>query len=295
MPEHDAELTSGPTSGPSFEPMPEPARKHQPKGLLRGLVGEHLDPGYARAAQRRGGRPQDSRPQDSRAEGLWLLCGALLVGVLLGVAANDAAARAPGAEQARRGLVEDVREARTRTDELSRRAAELAADRDVAQADALANDQRGRATLDELDRLEQQVSAVAVTGPGLRITIADTVDPQPGERGQTVLDRDLQLLVNGLWAAGAEAVALSGVRLHPRATIRQAGGAVLVDNRPVSQPYLLEAIGDPQDLHVRFVETDGYGRFATFTQVYGTRFDVEQVEALRLPAGTPAEPVVAGR
>ncbi|HET8641648.1 MAG TPA: DUF881 domain-containing protein [Pseudonocardiaceae bacterium] len=278
--------------------MSEPPRLHQPRGLLRDLLGEHLDPGYARAAQRRRDHSQDGLP-GGRAQGLWLLCGALLVGLLLGVAANDAAARAPGAEQARRGLVEDVREARARTDELGRRASELAASRDAAQADALAGDQRGRAALDELDRLEQHVSAVAVAGPGLRITIADTADTadpaSPQQQTRVVLDRDLQLLVNGLWAAGAEAVALSGVRLHPRATIRQAGGAVLVDNRPVSQPYLLEAIGDPRYLHVRFVETDGYGRFATFTQVYGTRFDVVQVEVLRLPAGSPAEPVLARR
>lgn len=261
--------------------------RREPTGLLRRLIGDHLDPGYARAAQRRGGEPAHGRGQ-----AVWLVCGALLVGLLLGVAANDAAARAPGAEQARRGLVEDVREARARTDELGRRAAELGAARNAAQAEALASDAQGRTVLGQLERLEGAVSSVPVAGPGLRITVADK---ESGDQNQAVFDRDLQALVNGLWAAGAEAVSLSGVRLHPRATIRQAGGAVLVDNRPVSQPYLIEAIGDPENLHIRFVETDGYGRFATFTQVYGTRFDVEPVEELRLDAGSPAEPQLAGR
>jgi uncharacterized protein YlxW (UPF0749 family) len=265
------------------------ADPREPRGLLRGLIGDHLDPGYARAARRRHGRPPSGTVQAT-----WLLCGTLLIGLVLGIAANDAAARAPGAEQARRGLVEDVREARARTDELSRRAAELGAERDRAQGEALASDEQGRAALDELNRLEHGVASIPVTGPGLRIT----VDDRPSGRsdtaqGQAVLDRDLQVLVNGLWASGAEAIALSGVRLHPLATIRQAGGAVLVDNRPVSQPYVLEAIGDPANLQIRFLETDGYGRFATFSQVYGTRFELESVDELRLPAGSPAEPAVA--
>ena len=251
--------------------------------LLRELLGEHLDPGYRTAAARR-----DGRPAGGAAQLVWLVCGTLLIGLVLGAAASDAAARAPGAEQARRGLMADVRDARARTDSLAGQAADLGAQRDAAQSEALASDQQGRAALDELARLEQAAAAVAVTGPGLRIT----VDAQPAEQ-QAVFDRDLQVLVNSLWVAGAEAVAFSGVRLHPRATIRHAGGAVLVDNHPVSQPYLLAAIGDPARLQIRFVETDGYGRFATFAQIYGIQFVIEPAELLRLPAGSPAEPVLA--
>ena len=54
-----------------------------------------------------------------------------------------------------------------------------------------------------------------------------------------VLDRDLQELVNGLWAAGAEAVSVDGQRLTARTAIRSAGEAVLVDFRPLSPPYVV--------------------------------------------------------
>jgi len=259
--------------------MPDQSRPSEP---LRGLLRDPLDPGYARAAARR-----NNEPAGGRAQAVALLLGGLLVGLVFGIAAADAAARAPGAEQARRGLVEEVQDARQRTDALSAAAGDLGARLQQAQRQALAGSSQGAATLDTVRRLEQATAAVPVTGPGLRITVADA-----GEE-RTVLDRDLQVLVNGVWAAGAEAVALGGVRLHPRATVRQAGGAVLVDNRPVAQPYVLEAIGDPATLHTRLVETDAYGRFATFTQVYGTRFTVEPVQSLTLPAGTPAEPELA--
>jgi len=258
-----------------------------PAELLRRLLPDLLDPGYARAAARRQQSGRAGEPAHGRTEVLALVLGALLVGLVFGVAAADAAARAPGAEQARRGLVDEVQDARRRTDELSATAGEREARLQQAQRQALAGSSQGAAMLDTVRRLELATGAVAVTGPGLRITVADA----DGER--TVLDRDLQVLVNGVWSCGAEAVALGGVRLNPRATVRQAGGAVLVDNRPVAQPYVLEAIGDPAAMHTRLVDTEAYGRFATFTQVYGTRFTVEPVRSLTLAAGSPAEPELA--
>ena len=61
-------------------------------------------------------------------------------------------------------------------------------------------------------------------------------------------DGDLQLVVNALWAAGAEAISINGQRLGPTTAIRFAGEAVLVDFRPVTNPYEVSAIGDPDTL-----------------------------------------------
>jgi uncharacterized protein YlxW (UPF0749 family) len=253
--------------------------------LLRRVLSDQLDPGYQQAAARRGGAPARGRAQLC-----WLLVGGLLVGGLLGVASMNAAARAPGAEQANRGLVAEVMQARERTDELEQRAEELATEADRVRGAALGGDAGGRRTLRDVERLERSVAAVALTGPGLRVTVADPPSP-PGtglSREQTVLDRDLQVLLNALWSAGAEAIAIGEVRMHPLATVRQAGGAMLVDNRPVGQPYVFEVIGDPAQLQTRLVRTDGYGRFAAFSQIYGTEFDVAPAEQLTVPAGGTA-------
>ncbi len=253
--------------------------------LLRRLLSDHLDPGYRQAATRRGGAPARGRAQLG-----WLLVGGLLVGSLLGVAGSNAAARAPGAEQATQGLVAEVIQARERTDELGLRAAELSGEVDRVRGTALGGDAGGRQTLRDVARLERAVAAVPVTGPGLRITVADPPSsPNTGlRREQTVLDRDLQVLLNALWSTGAEAIAVGEVRMHPLATVRQAGGAMLVDNRPVGQPFVFEVVGDPAQLQTRLVRTDGYGRFDAFAQIYGTEFDVEPAEQLTLPAGDTA-------
>src|SRR5699024_3014524 len=116
----------------------------------------------------------------------------------------------------------------------------------------LRSDAEGRRLLAGLDALALPAADSAVIGPGLTVTVTDPgvgrnltdVSKQrvAGSR-QIILDRDLQLVVNSLWSAGAEAIAVDDVRMGPNVTIRQAGGAILVDNTPVSSPYTILAIG----------------------------------------------------
>ena len=130
--------------------------------------------------------------------------------------------------------------------------------------------------------LEVQGGQTPVTGPGLTVVIdGSTASSGAGN----ILDSDIQLLVNGLWSSGAEAISVGGVRLGTTSSIRQAGSAILVDNRPVFWPISIEAVGDPSTLHVKFVDTIGFGRFQTFVSLYGIRFDVSAQSALTLPAG----------
>ncbi|WP_086819119.1 DUF881 domain-containing protein [Allokutzneria sp. NRRL B-24872] len=267
--------------------MPERRRYDLSSSLLRQLLGDHLDSGYAAAHRERAGRPVPWLAQR-----VWFAVGALLLGSLMGVAAVNAAARQPGAEETKRGLVAGVRAERADTEALARRAADLAKRLDEARTAALTGDGQGRVVLEELTRLERATAAVPVTGPGLRVTVGDPPERRGTRSRENVLDRDLQVLVNSLWASGAEAVAIGGHRLQPRTAVRQAGG-MLVDNRPVTQPYVLEAIGSPEELETRFVGTDGHGRFTTFTQLYGTTFTIERVGELRLAAAAAEEPRLA--
>lgn len=259
-----------------------PRRPEPAASLLGGVFSERLDPGYLAAAERRGGGRARGRAQRA-----WLVAGTLAMGLLLGVAARHAAAMAPAADQTARSLVAEVAQARERTEDLGHRATAVTGEVDLARARALAGDDAGQQLLSDLARLQLAVGAVPVRGPGLRITVTDPSAPAgaPTTREQTVLDRDLQVLLNALWSAGAEAIAVGGVRLHPMAAVRQAGGAMLVDNRPVSQPYLIEAIGDPERLQTNLIETDGYGRFRMFAELYRTEFRIETAAELSLPAG----------
>ena len=260
--------------------MSGPVRHNPVPSLLTSLLSDHLDPGYAAAARLPGPR---------RHERVWTAFGALAVGLVLGVAAVLASAAAPDAEQVRTGLVTDVQDAQRTDDALVAQRGQLTSSADAVRAQALAGDARGRAALQQLQALQAAAGATAVSGPGLVVTVTDTSTTSspsgtPGVQRGTVLDRDLQLVVNDLWAAGAEAVSVGGVRLAPTSTIRQAGGAMLVDDQPVPSPFVVRAVGPASRMQTSFVVSAAYLRLSAVAQVYGIGFTVEPADTLDLPA-----------
>lgn len=247
-----------------------------PPPLLESLAQDHLDPGYQRATDRRTatGSPAASASRS------WLLAGTVVIGLLLAVAFQTTRANSAGVDQARDSLIDDVTRAQQHASVLESSVAALNDQVRAAQAAA------GGGVLASLTALEQMNALLAVTGPGLSIGLDD---PNAATGNGAVLDRDIQLLVNGLWSAGAEAIAIGGVRLRLTSAIRQAGGAILVDNRPVLWPMTIEAIGDPGTLQQRFVSTPGYGRFSSFEQLYDVDFQVTAAPELSLPAAAAVD------
>ena len=264
--------------------------------LLATLLADPLDPGYAAAAARR--RPTASHhAHASRTTGAWTAAGVLAVGLVLGVAAATAAAAAPAGEAVRAGLVQEATNAQGRVDSLTAERGALATAAQDQRSRVLDGNAEGRAANEALTRLQVAAASTAVAGPGLRVTLSDTDrgTGAGGARGGTVLDRDLQLAVNALWAGGAEAVAVGGVRLSPQASIRQAGGAMLIDNQPVFSPYAVTAIGDVARLETSFVRSDAFVRLSAVAQVYGLGFATERVDRAELPAATGIDLAAAGR
>jgi uncharacterized protein YlxW (UPF0749 family) len=254
-------------------------RPTTPPPLLESLVLDSVDPGYQRAAQRRkaGGRTPSSAVTRS-----WLAAGTLVVGLLLAVAFQTTKANSAGVNQAREGLMVDVSQAQDQESLLAASVSALNDEVRAAQSVAV-----GAGGLASLTTLEQMNSLLPVSGPGLRVTLND---PDAATGNGAILDKDIQLLVNGLWSSGAEAIAIGGVRLRGTSAIRQAGGAILVDNRPVLWPMTIDAIGNPATIHQTFISTPGFGRFSSFVQLYDVTFDVLAMDSLSLPAAAAVDP-----
>ena len=117
---------------------------------------------------------------------------------------------------------------------------------------------------------------------------------RPRRRRGRVQDGDLQLVVNALWAAGAEAIGINGQRLGPTTAIRFAGEAVLVDFRPVTSPYEISAIGNPDALQREFLENSEVKVLAGISAFYDLRFDFARQDELTLPAASTPELRSAG-
>ncbi|PPK92182.1 uncharacterized protein YlxW (UPF0749 family) [Kineococcus xinjiangensis] len=249
--------------------------------LLTDVMDHPLDPGYEAAARRRaaGGATGGARRSSALAAGVL----AALLGALLVTAAQVAAAGRPDADRGRQELLQRVEERTAAADALAGATARLRAENErlqsrVAGAGAAADAERA-------DALAPAVGALPVTGPGLEVVLADAAADAAGEATEgRVVDRDLQLLVNGLWAAGAEAVAVDGQRLTALSAIRSAGAAVLVNYRPLVPPYEVEAVGDPAALQTGLAASPAGSYLRALEDNYGIGVSITRRDELLLPA-----------
>lgn len=262
--------------------------------LLRALLSEHLDPGYAAAAEQRSRRGEPPTGRARAMSWVWQALAALLVASVFAAAVAQARLVAPGVSAAQRVLAAGVRSEEATTGELTKYRNTLAAQRDDVQRRALAEDAAGQRLLANLDRLSLAAASTPVTGPGLSVTVtepavspnlSDVSKQRVGGSQQIILDRDLQLVVNSLWASGAEAIAVDGVRIGPNVTIRQAGGAILVDNNPTTSPYAVLAVGPPHAMQDVFDNSAGLRRLRLLETSYGVGVNVSAKDDLTLPAG----------
>jgi uncharacterized protein YlxW (UPF0749 family) len=266
-----------------------PRPRWQGADLLDDLFRQPLDPGYAQAAARRaaaGDTGAAGRPPvwSARVLRLTILVAA---GFLLAVAYQQVVASAPVTSRARADLAADVAARRAEADGLGRTADRLRDDVSKRRDEALAADPE----LARLRDLEARTGLGRVTGDGVMVKLNDApaqVDPvtgrAKGDNPGRVLDRDLQDVANALWAAGAEAIAVNGQRLTATTTIRAAGSAILVDYRPVTGPYTIEAIG-PDGLDRRLLDSPTGKRFRRYAETYRMLFEVRAKGGLTLPPG----------
>jgi uncharacterized protein YlxW (UPF0749 family) len=263
--------------------------------LLRALLSEHLDPGYAAAAAKRGGSAAPPRGRERAAGWLWQALAALLIATVFAAAVAQARSVAPGVRTAQQLLLQSVRSSEAAAAKLGQQRSALSTRVDDVQRRALADDAQGQRLLTRLDALSLAAASTAVIGPGLTVTVTDPgaspnlsdVSKQRinGSR-QIILDRDLQLVVNSLWASGAEAISVGGVRIGPNVAIRQAGGAILVDNNPTGSPYQILAVGPPHGMRDVFDHSPGLQRLRLLEASYGVVVTVNVADGLSLPAGS---------
>jgi len=279
-----------PASGHNAHEAGRPTRTPVPS-LLASLLTDHLDPGYAAAAE-------SGRKRAKPAEWTWQILAAAVVAAVFALAWAQAQATAPGVRESQQVLVGSVRAAETSTEDIADRRDRLATEVDAERRSRLEGDATGRQLLADLDLADSAAAAIPVIGPGLTITVTDPglsrdLTDVSGERvagsKQVILDRDLQLVVNSLWVSGAEAISVGGVRVGPNVTIRQAGGGILVDNQPITSPYVILAVGPPRAMQDTFDRSTGLQRLRLLEKSYGVGVAVSAGDGLALPAGSVRE------
>ena len=254
--------------------------------LLREVMERPLDAGYAEAAERRaaGERPGSWLQHAGRAALVLVLAVAIGLGGVW--AARELRSPAPG-PSARQLLIEQIGERSEIAAELVEQNNALRTEIQDLQEQAFGD--AAAAAIDEATRLGIVAGTTPVSGPGVVITVADSARAQAGEpdtEDERVRDYDLQVVVNALWASGAESIAVNGIRLTGSTAIRSAGSAVLVDLQPLASPYTIEAIGDSDGMRTAFARTEGAALLNWLSSDFGITSQMVVADDLTLPAGT---------
>jgi uncharacterized protein YlxW (UPF0749 family) len=245
--------------------------------LLTMITQQSLDEDYLHVAERKAagsGGSGRSRPHRTAA----VVVAAF--GLLVTVAALQTSARAGVEDASRATLVDQIDDRRESLADLQRQIIRL------RELNVGLRDNLDEVTADEQASVNraQRLGAVsgfrAVTGPGVRVTVDDAVS---GDPDGAVRDRDLRLLVNGLWRAGAEAISINGHRLTSQSPIRNSSVAINVNSRPLSPPYVVSAIGNEDTLQAKLLDTESGQEFLDLTQ-FGIRYDLQNVDQMTLPA-----------
>lgn len=233
------------------------------------MSGRHI--GSAHGA-REGAHARRLRGPDTRTSRVTIT----VVGALLGILAIgqlNAQAGAPTlAGLSASDLTQLIANLTTGNDQLRAEVADL----DGQRADLENAHARGETTVDQLqadlDRIRAWAGLTAVTGEGIAIVIRGPIG------GDAVED-----LVNELRNAGAEAIAVDGVRVVLGIVVAGAPGALSVENHPIGETFEIRAIGSPQILTGTLTRTGGV--VAQVTASYpDAQVTVTPAEQLTLPA-----------
>ena len=215
---------------------------------------------------------------------------ALLAGLLFTTTANTAAGtelrndRRPELTNLIEKRQADVAAAEARAAELRRQVEELTtgignSDAGVGHEQAQAGSRQGDAGL------------TALHGPGVTVRLDDAPRRPDGSRptGASVDDlvvhqQDVQAVVNALWAGGAEAMMIMGVRIIATSAVRCVGNTLLLDGRVYSPPFVVTAIGDPARLQRALDESQGVRLFRDAVDDYGLGYEVRVEGDVTVPA-----------
>ena len=269
-----AETGGGPL--PSVSPAAAPPQVRM--GLLDYITAYSVDEDYAFVSRR--DAKTDAPPQPSTGLAALVILG--LFGLLVATAAVQTSRNAVDEADGREQLVTQINARSAQLDSRRDQAAQLRHEVDALRTRNLEASTRGRQLSSQLSRLEVRTGAAAVTGPGVKIV----VDDDPTNPQQRVLDRDMQKLANALWASGAEAISINRERLTNLSAIRQAGSAITVNGRSQSTPYTVRAIGNPDAMPARFVETTHGAAWLDLQKNYGLQFEMTSEESLKVPAAS---------
>ncbi len=139
----------------------------------------------------------------------------------------------------------------------------------------------------ELERARIAAGLIPLTGTGIVLQLEDSQQPVPPDGSASdylVGSRDIRTVVDDLWGAGAEAIAVNGERITSATAIIDIGSSLLINSAYLAPPYQITALG-PRDLYERLSKAPGFTDFVrSRAEAYGIRLSFAEPDSVDMPA-----------
>jgi uncharacterized protein YlxW (UPF0749 family) len=217
-----------------------------------------------------------------KAKQIAMVLAALVLGMLVSLQWTAGAARSPAASDQ---VIRTIRQLELEQGELKRQVGRLREELDAIQRDAVADTEMLEELRAELALQKAHAGLLAVQGPGIRVILDDSKLVLGGNASESLIhDFDLRDVINVLWLAGAEAVAVNDERVVNSTSVYCVGTTVMVNDTRLSPPYEISAIGDPVRLQDYLRNTGYLSELKARSKRIGLRMEFIRADTMTLSA-----------
>ena len=156
---------------------------------------------------------------------------------------------------------------------------------EIKRSQATTNNDESSKMQTELKTLNSLIGTIDSEGPGIILTVSDNSNVTSQNVGvfdnisnYLIHDKDLLMLVNELKNAGAEAISINGERIINTTSITCDGNVILINDKKISSPFEIKAIGSPEALLGAINRPGGY--LEQQLEAYGLVTSIEKKENL---------------
>jgi uncharacterized protein YlxW (UPF0749 family) len=211
----------------------------------------------------------------------------LALGFLIAAQLGTEGPRVRYTTQERTPLLETATELQAEQDELKAKILGLREDIQAVEGQGIGSADLVRQMNAQLEEARIAAGLIPLTGTGVVLQLDDSQAPVPPGENQAdylVGSHDIRTVVEELWLAGAEAIAINGERVTPTTAIIDIGPSLLVNSAYLAPPYQVTALGST-DLYDRLSRSAGFVEFVRArAEGFGIRLSFAEPESLEMPA-----------
>jgi len=215
---------------------------------------------------------------------------AALAGLLFTTTARTAAGTALRDDR-RPELTRVIGERKAQVADENTRAADLQREIDSTTAAEAGSDARIAEQQQRADATRTAAGMTALHGPGVQVVLDDAPRRPDGSlpagaRPDDVVvhQQDVQSVVNALWAGGAEAMVIMGIRVISTSAVRCVGNTLLLHGRVFSPPFRIQAIGSPTRMRSALDADPGVRAFRDAATAFKLGYSVQNQDDVVAPA-----------